>query len=161
METWVAPAESSAGAPALLDVDDAPARLALAVGRLNRLLRPTRPSLSHGMLSALSTIVREGPLRPSALARIEGVAAPTATRAVIELESRGLVSRSSDPDDGRSFLVEGTVVGREAILAARQERAASARDLLDGLDVADRARIVSALSALEAAAGLRTDEGRS
>jgi DNA-binding MarR family transcriptional regulator len=154
METRAGAGEPSSVAPGLLDVDDAPARLALAVGRLNRLLRPTRPTLSHGLLSALSTVVGQGPLRPGELARIEGVAAPTATRAVVELESRGLVTRASDPDDGRSFLVDGTPAGREAILEARRERAANARALLSHLGEDDRARVIGALSALEAAAGL-------
>src|SRR5690242_7245384 len=74
-------------------VNDVPGRLALAVGRLNRRIRSATGGLSHGQLSALSTIVRRGPLRPSEIAAIEVVAAPTITRVVSDLEARGLVQR--------------------------------------------------------------------
>lgn len=138
--------------PAPADHDDVAARFAFAVGRLNRLLRPSRPALSSSLLLALSTVTRRGPLRPSELGKIEGVAAPTATRLVVELESRGLVSRTPDPDDGRSFFVEATPAGVEAVLAARAERAEHADELLRSLDDAGRQAVLAALSALESMA---------
>src|SRR6185437_10263516 len=92
--------------------DDVPGRLALAVGRLNRRIRSATGGLSHGQLSALSTIVRRGPLRPSEIAAIEVAAAPTITRIVAELEARGLVERAPDPEDGRSLFVSGTEAGK-------------------------------------------------
>lgn len=144
---------STAGAPDP-GGDDVPARFALAIGRLNRVLRPSQPALSHGLLMALSTIVRCGPVRPSGLARVEGVSAPSATRLVVDLENRGLVSRVDDPADGRSFFVTATDEGRAAILEARSERAAHASTLLDSLDERDRAIIVGALETLEKAAEL-------
>jgi DNA-binding MarR family transcriptional regulator len=136
------------------DTDDLPARFALAVGRLNRLLRPSQPALSYGLLMALSTIVRCGPVRPGGLAKVEGVSAPSATRLVIELENRGLVSRLDDPEDGRSFFVVATDEGRAAILEARAERAQHATTLLDSLEPEERAAVLNALVALEKAAGL-------
>ncbi|MBN9188579.1 MAG: MarR family transcriptional regulator [Microbacterium sp.] len=103
---------------------DAAARLAVAIGRINRRIRPSADGLSLGLLSALSTVVRLGPLRPSELARIEGVAAPTATRAVAELESRGFVERRPDPADGRAFFVSATRAGtRIAFTSAAGRRA--------------------------------------
>ena len=48
--------------------DDLAGRLALAVGRFNRRIRSSTGGLSHGQLSALSTIVRRGPMRPTELA---------------------------------------------------------------------------------------------
>ncbi|MCU1528935.1 MAG: hypothetical protein JWP75_2698 [Frondihabitans sp.] len=134
------------------DAADIPARFALAVGRLNRLLRPTQPALSPGHLMAQSTIVRCGPVRPGGLAKVEGVSAPSATRLVIELENRGLVKRIDDPDDGRSFFVVATDEGRAAILEARAERSAHALTLLDSLDASERDAILGALDALEKAA---------
>lgn len=133
---------------------DVSARLSLAVGRLNRRLRPAKPELSHGLLMALSTIVRQGPLRPREIAAVEQVAAPTATRLVVVLEERGLVSRTPDPDDGRSFFVSATADGRDAILAARLERAETASELMAELDPDERRLIVAALGALERAAGV-------
>ncbi|GAA4667040.1 MarR family winged helix-turn-helix transcriptional regulator [Frondihabitans cladoniiphilus] len=131
--------------------EDVGARLALAVGRLNRRLQPFRPELSHGLLMALSSIVRKGPLRPGELAKLEAVAPPTATRIVVELEKRGLVERSDDPDDGRSFFVGATEEGTAAILAARHERAVHAAELLSALTSDEFEAISGALEALEKA----------
>lgn len=132
--------------------EDVAARLAIVVGRINRRIRPAADGLSHGLLSALATVVRKGPLRPGDLARYEVVAAPTMTRALAELEHRGLISRSQDPDDGRSFLIEATRQGAEAVLRARSERAERVGALLAGRDAAEIAAIAAALDALEATA---------
>ena len=132
--------------------DDVPGRLALAVGRLNRRIRSATGGLSHGQLSALSTIVRRGPLRPSEIAAIEVVAAPTITRVVSDLEARGLVERSPDPADGRSFFVSGTPAGNELLLAARYDRAQAVAAILAELAPEDVAAIRAALPALEQAA---------
>lgn len=127
-------------------------RLAVAVGRINRRIRPAADGLSHGLLSALSTVVRIGPLRPGDLARIEVVAAPTITRVVADLENRGLIARAADPADGRSFLLTATPAGAEAVLRARSERAERVAALLAGRTDAELDLIAAALDALEATA---------
>ncbi|MEN2741108.1 MarR family transcriptional regulator [Microbacterium sp. X-17] len=124
-------------------------RLALAVGRINRQLRAFGEGLSYGQLSALSTIIHLGPLRPSEIARVEMIAAPTSTRLVAELESRGLVMRESDPADGRSWLVSGTPAGEDMLLHAREERTMRMQALLDSLDEQQRAVLDAAIDALE------------
>jgi DNA-binding MarR family transcriptional regulator len=129
--------------------DDDAARLAVAVGRINRLIRPSGENLTLGLLSALSTILRKGPVRPSDLVRIESAAAPTVTRLLADLESRGLIRRTADPSDRRSFTVEVTDAGAAAVLAARVERADAVSVLLDRLSEEERATIDAALSALE------------
>lgn len=139
---------------ALLDADGAAARFAYAVGRLNRLLRPARPELSHGLLLALSTVVRCSPIRPSKLGQIEGISAPSTTRAVDELERRGLVERVTDTADRRSYFLSATAEGEAAVLEARRERAEHAAALLDELDPEERRLLVAALPALERAAGV-------
>jgi DNA-binding MarR family transcriptional regulator len=134
--------------------DDVPGRLALAIGRLNRRIRSSTGGLSHGQLSALSTIVRRGPLRPSELAAIEVVAAPTITRVISDLEGRGLVAREPDPDDGRSFFVSATDAGVALLLEARTDRARAVSAVLADLTPAQRRQIAAALPALEEAAQL-------
>lgn len=124
------------------------ARLAVAIGRINRRIRP-RGELTQAQLSALSSITRKGPLRPGDLARIESIAAPSATRVVAELEARGLVERHSDPDDGRSSLVKSTEAGAAAVLTARAERAQRISVLMAGLDGEQMAAVTSALDVLE------------
>jgi len=138
-----------------IPVGDPAVRLAVAVGRINRRIRPTGDGLSHGLMSALSTIVRQGPIRPSELARIEAVAAPTATRAVADLETRGLIERTADPEDGRSSLLTATRDGVTAVMHARLERAERVAALLETLTDEQRAAVWGALEALEAAAGIR------
>ncbi|MCS5716521.1 MarR family transcriptional regulator [Herbiconiux sp. CPCC 205763] len=130
------------------------ARLALSVGRLNRRIRATSDTLTPGQISALSTIVRCGPIRPGDLARVERVAAPTITRLLADLETKQLVTRTADPDDGRSFFVGSTDAGAEAILRARTERARHVLELFEELDDEQIAQLAGALDALDAAAGL-------
>ena len=131
---------------------DVPGRLALSIGRLSRRLRTAGGGLSHGLLSALSTISKQGPIRLADLAQRELVSAPSATRLVTELEARGLVTRTVDPADGRAFLIEATEAGVQTILQARSARAELVADLLGQLNRADAAAITAALPALEAMA---------
>lgn len=137
---------------AAVDRADVSARLAIAVGRINRRIRPVAGGLSHGLLSALSTVVRTGPIRAGELARSEVVAAPTMTRAIADLEGRGLVRRLPDPADGRSFFLEATDLGVEMVLRARSERADRVGALLESLPNDEVASIAAALAALEATA---------
>lgn len=134
--------------------DTVPARLSLVVGRLNRKLASAPGGLSHGLLMTLATVAKRGPLRLAELAACEQVSAPSMTRTVAELESRGLVRRAPDPDDGRAVLLEATSAGLDAILRARAARAAVVAEMLDGLDPADIARIEAALPVLEQALDL-------
>ena len=131
--------------------DAVSARLSLVVGRMNRRLAAAPGGLSHGLLMALATVAKQGPLRLAELAQIEQVSAPSMTRTISELESRGLVVRSVDPDDGRAIQLEVTSAGIDAILKARAARAAVVAELLSGLDEADLARIEAALPVLERA----------
>jgi DNA-binding MarR family transcriptional regulator len=73
------------------------------------------------------------------------------TRTVSELESRDLVVRNVDPDDGRAVQLQVTPLGIDAILKARAARAEVVAELLSGLDAADVARIEAALPVLERA----------
>jgi DNA-binding MarR family transcriptional regulator len=129
--------------------DSVPARLALVVGRLNRRLALAPGGLSHGLLTALAMVAKRGPLRLAELAQLEGVSAPGATRIVAELETRGLVGRTVDPDDGRAFRIQVTGAGTDAILRARAARAKVVAELLSGLSPAELDAIEAALPALE------------
>ena len=128
-----------------------PARLSLIIGRLNRRLAMAPGGLSHGLLMSLATVAKHGPMRLAELAQIEQVSAPSMTRTVSELESRDLVVRSGDPDDGRAIQLEVTAAGIDAILKARAARADVVAQLLDGLDAEELSRIEAALPALEKA----------
>lgn len=134
-----------------MDGADVPARLALVVGRLNRRLRSAGGGLSHGLLSALATVSKEGPMRLAELAQIEQVSAPSTTRLVAELEAQGLVSRRSDPDDGRAVLISITAAGSETVVRVRSARGAMVEELFGQLSADEIASIEAALPALERA----------
>jgi DNA-binding MarR family transcriptional regulator len=131
------------------DRRDTAARLAMVTGRLNRRLRSAGGGISHGLLSALSTLAKQGPLRLSELSQLELVSAPSTTRLVAELESKGLVSRQTDPDDGRAYLISVTPAGEEALSSTRSRRAQTLTDLMTKLSDAQRASITEAMPALE------------
>ena len=124
------------------------ARLAYVVGRFSRRLRSATGGLSHGLLSALASVTKHGPIRFAELAQLEQVAAPSITRMVADLEARGLVARRADPKDGRAALIEVTEAGTDAIQRARAARAEVASELLQVLSSDEIATIEAALPAL-------------
>src|SRR2546423_3344623 len=99
------------------------ARLRLALARTARRLRQEAGGgLSPSLSSALATVERRGPLTPSELAEAERIQRPTATRVLARLEAAGLVERTADPRDGRSFLVSLADPGRAALRGMRTRK---------------------------------------
>jgi DNA-binding MarR family transcriptional regulator len=134
--------------------DAVPARLAVMTGRLNRRLVLATGGLSHGLLSALATVAKHGPVRLADLAQLESVSAPGITRIVAELENRGLIDRGPDPEDGRAFLIQVTEEGTAAVLRARAARSEVVAGLLADLTPQEIATIEAALPALERVVGI-------
>ncbi len=135
------------------------ARLAAAVGRINRRARSDSASLGYGIVSALATIERDGPLRPGDLSRIEVVTKPTMTRILTELEQRGFIEREADPRDGRAFMVSATPAGVAAVAEARSNRTGIVAELIADLPPEDVAAIAGALDALERVAQVEPSQG--
>jgi DNA-binding MarR family transcriptional regulator len=78
---------------------------------LTRLLvRQLGGEVSRTEVGLLSTLSR-GPQRITTLAELEGLAQPTMTSMVKQLEQRGLVRRERPADDGRVVLVSLTEAG--------------------------------------------------
>ncbi len=123
-------------------------RLALAVGRINRLLR-AGDGINHSGLSALSSIVRFGPLRLNELAQREGVAPATVTRVAVELGRLGFATRTTDSADRRATVIEATPAGVDFILKARSARADIMGALLATIDKHEVELLIQALPALE------------
>ena len=134
--------------------DDA-TRLYVSLGRVTRTLRRASSGspVGHGALSALATLVADGPMRLGELAVIEGVSPPSMTRIVATLESQGHLRRAHDPADGRAFLVEATPSGRRLVLTGRETRIRSLGQRLAALPDDERQRLLDALPALEALSG--------
>ena len=72
-------------------------------------------SLSRTAAATLSVLERGGPQRVTALAAHESVSQPAMTGLVQRLEAAGLVSRESDPGDGRAALIAVTPAGSAAL----------------------------------------------
>lgn len=143
--------ETSASPTPHADEADATARLYLAVIRLNRTLRRDAKEavIGHGGLSALATLIADGPQRAGALAAAEGVTAPAMTKIVNYLEQLGYVERSTDPDDGRAQLVAATTEGQALVLQGRAARMQSLRERFLRLPEDRQDAIAAALEALE------------
>ncbi len=125
-------------------------RLRLVLARSARRLRQEAGTdLSPSLTAALATIERHGPLTPSELAARERVRRPTVTRLACRLEEAELVTRASDPADGRSSLITVTPAGRALLAAARTRKDAFLSERLDALGPEDRAALERAAALLE------------
>jgi DNA-binding MarR family transcriptional regulator len=103
--------------------DELPARLRLVVTRLARRMRQEAgDGLSPSMTAALASIERHGPLTPSALATIERIQRPTATRVLGGLSERNLVSREADASDRRVARLKVTREGAAALKRGRSRK---------------------------------------
>lgn len=88
--------------------------------------------LSRTEVCVLNTL-GGGPRRITELAELEGLAQPTMTILVQQLEKQGLVRRERDPDDGRVVLVDLTESGSAALRDARAQAGAALRCHLEGM----------------------------
>ncbi|RNL78810.1 MarR family winged helix-turn-helix transcriptional regulator [Nocardioides marmorisolisilvae] len=131
--------------------DSTTTRLYLALGRLNRALRRDAKdaTIGHGGLSALATLIEQGPQRAGTLAETEGITAPAMTRIVNSLVELGYVERTPDPADGRAQLVAPTTSGTALVLDKRAVRLRALQERLDRLSEDERAAVTTALAALE------------
>ncbi|HXL16695.1 MAG TPA: MarR family transcriptional regulator [Streptosporangiaceae bacterium] len=102
--------------------------------------------LSLTAVAVLGSLDRSGPQRITTMAAAEGVSQPSMTQLVQRLEQRGLVTRTSDPSDGRVALVSLTSEGRAVLAARRQRNARRIADLLADLPESDVRALASALA---------------
>ncbi|MGU3652401.1 Rv0880 family HTH-type transcriptional regulator [Mycolicibacterium sp. A43C] len=123
-----------------------PSDLSLAVIRLARQLRFRRPDspVSLSQLSALATLVKEGPITPGALAARERVRPPSMTRVIASLVDLGFVDRIAHPDDRRQVLVSVSQAGMELIEAERRASREWLQQRLDELTADERATLLAA-----------------
>jgi DNA-binding MarR family transcriptional regulator len=101
-------------------------RAALLTRLLFRQLGGELSRTEVGLLRTLS----DGPRRITELAELEGVAQPTMTILIKQLEQQGLVKRDRRSDDGRVVLVDLTESGGAALEVYRQRISAAIGDYL-------------------------------
>jgi DNA-binding MarR family transcriptional regulator len=85
----------------------------------------------------LTLLAEDGPVRVSVLATASGVSQPSMTELVGRLVREGLVTRLSDPEDGRATLVDITASGRTLLLQRRRSRHNRLTELLEMLPAED------------------------
>jgi len=135
------------------------------VGRVGRLslayLKPMEKTFARFGLNAakfdvLATLRRAGAphcLSAGALMKATMVASGTMTNRIDRLEADGLVSRTTNPEDSRSFLITLTPEGHALIDQAVEAHVATQTDLIEGLSEEEVAQfsalLAKALNALE------------
>src|SRR6201996_2263284 len=137
---------------------DTASHLRDAIVRTSRRLRQEaagETGLGPGATAALATINRSGPLTPSELAERERVKRPSMTRTLACLEREGLIERTRDPADGRSFLVAINDAGRERMARLRRRKSAYLARRLRKLDPEEVETLARAAELLER---MREDE---
>ena len=80
------------------------------------------PHLSATHVHALGHLDRHGPMTAKSLAQLERVTPQSVAKAIATLQARGLVTRRSDPSDGRAHLIDLTDAGASALHDDRRLR---------------------------------------
>lgn len=108
-----------------------------------------QPGLAHaGILGLLS---RLGECRATEVAAQLGVGPSALSRQLAELDSRGLVDRRPDPEDGRATLLQVSDAGAEQLSAITLRRAARMRERLRDWSEDEAQETLSAVGRLVAA----------
>jgi DNA-binding MarR family transcriptional regulator len=97
-------------------------------------------------------------LRVSDLASCVELDTSTVSRQIKQLEDKGIVERTPDPEDGRASLVRLTEPGRETVIAGFRRRFDRIKAALEPWSDADRASLQTLLTRL--AADLRDAQDR-
>lgn len=114
---------------------------------------PSAPLTSSqvDLLNPLLECESDGGLGLRELARLVGIAAPTATRMIDGLETRGFVTRERHPEDGRAVRIALTAEGTKVLLERRAQMLARRRAMLDQLTPSERRAAAKVLARLAAA----------
>ncbi len=89
----------------------------------------------------LASLAERGPMAQRQLADLLDIDAARVVALIDELEARGLVARTVDPDDRRRNLLSLTKDGRSLTVRAARLAAAVEKDLLQALDESERVRL--------------------
>lgn len=106
------------------------------------------PSLSPSQVAVLRRLVARGPARPATLADDLGLARPTISNLLRDLEDEALVERLASRSDGRSVLVVITERARKVLETFARERVRLVVQEYNRLEPADRAALAAAVGPL-------------
>jgi DNA-binding MarR family transcriptional regulator len=128
--------------------DDAAALAGALYGLMTAAVRRINRDISLTSAAVLGTVERTGPRRITDLAAIEGVAQPSMTALVSNLERAGLVERQRDAEDQRVVLVALTPAGADYLRARRRAGADAFARLITKLPPAEAQALLAATPAL-------------
>jgi DNA-binding MarR family transcriptional regulator len=137
--------------PAPDTAEDALMSLMMALGRRLRQKQPG-DAVDFSAFPILKLLGHQGPMRVSTLAQVIGLDASTISRHVKQLEDRGLLERTEDPDDRRASQVTVSEQGSSCLAAGFAARRGVISHALDQLSADERetlrdlvARVVDSL----------------
>ncbi len=144
--------------PAPETAEDALMSLMMALGRRMRQRQPG-DELDYSAFPILKLLTHQGPMRLSAVAQVLGLDASTVSRHARQLEDKGLLERTGDPDDGRASRVAVSEHGSACLARAFESRRHTITHALEGWTDEERdvlrvqlARLVETLMAQHDAA---------
>ena len=107
---------------------------------LGRRLRQRQPGdlIDYSSFPILKLLSHQGPMRLSAVAQVLGLDASTVSRHVKQLEDRGLLERTSDPDDRRASRIALADAGHRTLGDHFARRKDLITNALEGWSDADR-----------------------
>lgn len=110
---------------------------------LGRRLRPRLPgdAVDFSALPLLKTLQLHGPMRISTLAGLLQLDASTVSRHARQLETRGLIARTGDPDDGRASRVTVSEHGVGCLVRHAGRRQELIASVLAGWSAEDREQL--------------------
>jgi DNA-binding MarR family transcriptional regulator len=111
--------------------EDALMSLMMALGRRMRHRQPG-DEIDYSAFPILKLLSHQGPMRLSALAQVLGLDASTVSRHARQLEDRGLLERTEDPDDGRASRVTVSERGNSCLASGFKARRQLVTSALDG-----------------------------
>jgi DNA-binding MarR family transcriptional regulator len=127
--------------------EDAVMLAMMQVGRRIK-MRHRDDEIDAAAIPLLFTLQCSGPVRLSDLAGRTRLDASTVSRQARQLEERGFLTRSEDPDDRRASRVTLSADGERALAEAMERRRNRIRDLLSTWDDADRENLKALLTHL-------------
>ena len=126
--------------------------LRVSVGLLVRRLRQAQVDgeLTLPQTSALARLDRGGPATASELAKLEQISPQSMGATLGALESRGLVARAADPQDGRRVILSITDAGLQVLRERRDARVELlAQTLSAGFTPGELSQLMAAAPLLE------------
>lgn len=120
------------------------------IGTFVRVIREKTATEKSAQSEALALIDREGAMNVATLAQRRGVTHQSMRVVVAQLAADGLIERSQDPADRRSWLLSLSDAGRTQVLRHREARAARIGRLIETtLSAAERRHLHASVELLD------------